>query len=293
MPHPGKGIKMYNQITSEDKEKIKEMYYDYASWEEIGSVLCVSRRAITKVLRQDYNIDTRRKRRYTLNEGYFSNINTEAKAYFLGLMLADGYVNIEGNNTTVAIQLQEDDGYILANMAQELEFTSEVRYVPPEESRYSDKGSYRLAFSSKQMATDLYTLGFDRAKSEYLIGLPQIDNKLVRHMIRGYFDGDGSVAKAVPNGDKRLLAKGNIGYYDRLPSISFIGSTTLLEQIQRIMSKEIRTTDGSFDQSKTKGLYYWALSGGQNIRKVYHYFYDNATVSLKRKEEAMRPVIAP
>ena len=44
--------------------------------------------------RRDYST-TRRSRvgRYALDEDYFENIDTEAKAYFLGLMCSDGSVS--------------------------------------------------------------------------------------------------------------------------------------------------------------------------------------------------------
>jgi hypothetical protein len=49
---------------------------------------------VSNVLRRN-NMETRDPaqvaRRYTLNEGYFDEIDTADKAYFLGLLYADGY----------------------------------------------------------------------------------------------------------------------------------------------------------------------------------------------------------
>ena len=54
-------------------------------------------------------------RKYTLNHNYFNKINTEDKAYFLGLICSDGYIYTKWN--VLEIQLQERDNYILKKLS--------------------------------------------------------------------------------------------------------------------------------------------------------------------------------
>src|SRR6185436_15958506 len=49
--------------------------------------------------------------KYSLNENYFNTVDTEDKAYFLGLFYADGYNRRKDGYC--GIQLQSDDSYIL------------------------------------------------------------------------------------------------------------------------------------------------------------------------------------
>lgn len=48
-----------------------------------------------------------------INDSFFEKIDTEEKAYFLGLFYADGCNYINGNASRVALSLQEDDKKIL------------------------------------------------------------------------------------------------------------------------------------------------------------------------------------
>ncbi|ALP91774.1 hypothetical protein ATN24_16965 [Clostridium butyricum] len=64
------------------------------------------------------------KNRYVLNENYFNEINTEAKAYILGFIYADGFVGNENfNNIVIAV----NDLEILEFIVKEIEFTGEIR----------------------------------------------------------------------------------------------------------------------------------------------------------------------
>lgn len=52
-------------------------------------------------------------RKYKLNENYFDKIDIEEKAYFLGLLYADGYIFTLRSNKYVRLQLQKIDKHIL------------------------------------------------------------------------------------------------------------------------------------------------------------------------------------
>lgn len=58
-----------------------------------------------------------------MNVNYFSEINSDKKAYFLGFFIADGCVTINKKqrcNGRFSFNIQEEDGYILEELAKEL-----------------------------------------------------------------------------------------------------------------------------------------------------------------------------
>ncbi|KPU43444.1 hypothetical protein OXPF_28850 [Oxobacter pfennigii] len=180
----------YNKLLELDKKRIIENYYKNRKIEFKGlsDLLNVSERSISRVLKEA-NINTKRLNRYRLNENYFNKIDTERKAYILGLIYADGYVGDEHFNNIV---LQLKDRELIQKVADEIEYDGEIRISKKGGFKNSQVG-HVLNFSSKQMADDLRRIGLYPNKSLTVSNLPNIEESLIRHFIRGYFDGDGSI----------------------------------------------------------------------------------------------------
>ena len=53
-----------------------------------------------------YNFDITR-RKYQVNEFFFDEIDSEEKAYWLGFIYADGYVNTNGNKFGINLSLKD------------------------------------------------------------------------------------------------------------------------------------------------------------------------------------------
>lgn len=122
---------------------------------------------------------------YSLNHDYFDTIDTEEKAYFLGFLFADGGV-AENSNT---ISLSINDVEILNKFAEEIKLTKSFYKNP------SHNKATTIYFSSFKMKNDLIKLGCTPRKS-LTLKFPSLDlvpEYLIRHFIRGYFDGDGHI----------------------------------------------------------------------------------------------------
>ena len=86
----------YNKLTESDKDNIISIYYNpnykNFTFKQMANLCGVSERAFSRVLTEK-GINTKLKNRYKIeNEKYFDEINTEKKAYFLGLLFAEWYV---------------------------------------------------------------------------------------------------------------------------------------------------------------------------------------------------------
>jgi hypothetical protein len=129
------------------------------------------------------------------NSDFFEVINTEEKSYWIGFMLADGCVRPKKTGYRVDINLAKIDYLHLKKMANI--FGIEVKFYYSHNDQ-QDKLYYgcNLGFSDKKIWNDLNGKGVSHRKT-YKNNSDKIFNfiprKLMRHFIRGYFDGDGTV----------------------------------------------------------------------------------------------------
>ena len=126
-----------------------------------------------------YN-DPRRKEE--IDDEFFKSIDSEEKAYFLGLLAADGCVSKDRNRITLT--LHEQDVKVLQRFA---------KLINTSVKTYPNNATMRtVVFTSKQIKQNLIELGVTPLKAKTLC-MPNIPKEFLIHFVRGYFDGDGSV----------------------------------------------------------------------------------------------------
>lgn len=135
----------------------------------------------------------RRHSKYTCDDHYFDKIDTQEKAYFLGLLYADGYNNT--GSSTISLTLQARDVDILNSFAKETRNTHPLRFVPNSQINPKWSDCYQFIITSQHMSKVLEKHGVFRAKSLILEFPKWLDESLYSHFIRGYFDGDGNICK--------------------------------------------------------------------------------------------------
>lgn len=106
-----------------------------------------------------------------------------------GFLLADG--NNYEKTYTVALELHPEDEYILYKFLEILGHNSS----PKRRINNYGREYVRIKFHGKKISQDLSTLGVWPNKSYNKIFPPwlSMDNPLISHFIRGYFDGNGSI----------------------------------------------------------------------------------------------------
>ena len=175
------------------KEKT-ELFTKYESGKYTGADLAkeypISLTAINGLLRRNgYKAKSQSElqRKYNIDEAFFDVINTEEKAYFLGLLYADG-CNATNRNSVI-LSLKEDDKEILEKLNSLLQSKKPLGHT--------NSGQTTLLISNKHISQRLIELGCHRAKTYSLVfpSEEQVPKQLIRHFVRGYFDGDGWVGK--------------------------------------------------------------------------------------------------
>ena len=116
---------------------------------------------------------------------HLKNIENQFDAYYLGLLLTDGYIS---RGTDIGLDLTDEDC---------ISFLSKV--IGKDYKTYTKEGTkprHRLIISNKEMVSDLERLGVTPNKSYSLKG-PQLkkeEEKFLPYIIRGIIDGDGCIS---------------------------------------------------------------------------------------------------
>lgn len=120
--------------------------------------------------------------RYPKNEKYFKVIDSEVKAYILGLIAGDG--SLENTGKRVTLYANKDD-------IESLElFKNEVSPFSPIKD---DNGCFYLRIDSIEIVRDICRhLSINPGSKHDILSLPNIDN--IWHFIRGLIDSDGSIS---------------------------------------------------------------------------------------------------
>ena len=133
---------------------------------------------------------------YTCDYHYFDEINTEEKAYWLGFLTADGWISKskKTNAGVTGIELQYGDIGHLKKFNKSISGNYQItdRWRTCQLSKYKDKKNHMccIRIFSSTMYNSLNKIGFSNDKS-YDFYIPDLSPDLIRHYIRGYFDGDG------------------------------------------------------------------------------------------------------
>jgi hypothetical protein len=130
-------------------------------------------------------------RRYTLDETYFDTIDTAAKAYWLGLLYADGYNR--ASKGTLVLCLQERDRQLTERLNDALGSNRPIVVLPRRQPQHQEQ--VRLLVVNRRLSRSLVRQGMTQGKS-LTLAFPtpdQVPPHLLRHFVRGYFDGDGCI----------------------------------------------------------------------------------------------------
>jgi hypothetical protein len=196
---------------------------------------------------------SRIRRRYHLNEDFFAKINTEKKAYVLGLLSADGTINTR----SVWLMLHAKDEHILHEVCEAMGSNARIfeRTFPDR----ADWGPYKFVyFGSQKLVSDLASHGVGRRKS-LTLQFPKLPKKLERHYLRGLFDGDGCI---------------------RERSFDFLGTEHVVDGV----IASIRSHTG-ISLTKCRADLLWRAVGCRGSTKVLCWLYDGATIKLDRKHQ--------
>lgn len=227
--------------------------------------------------------EIKRPKKYSYDDTYFQIIDNEHKAYWLGFIMADGCIIQKSKNKpslSLVINLQESDKQHLKKFNKDLHGNLPIR-IRTQKSHvihgwqkdvYISETKYAvIEINSKWLCNDLINHGVVQRKTlkEHS---PLIENpNLIRHFIRGFFDGDGCFSAVKPSNKNREYPK------------VFIASGS--EIIQYIVNNVFQETGFMMGQDKYYKLDRCYIQSKEGFLKFVKYIYEGATIFLDRKKE--------
>jgi hypothetical protein len=212
-------------------------------------------------------------RKYNLNESFFRKIDNEEKAYWLGFLSGDG--GITGNR--VKLRLAVRDKAHLKKFKEALQWNGRDYF-------HKNTNALEVYFRSLKMVADLARYSVASRKT-FRVRFPDISKPLERHFIRGVFDADGCINKAI------RITPGKSGqiYICYGGEFSIEGNKEFVSAIQsRLVELGLPITSINYLGKSINRVRY----GGINqLRKIYNYLYENATIFLERKKKLFEAIL--
>jgi hypothetical protein len=264
---------------SREKLHTQQLLNDYNekySIRDLEKKYKIHRLTIKRIIKENnivYRTRSLSQQKIKINSNYFEKIDTANKAYFLGFIYADG--NIYKNH--IKIDINKKDEHLLHMFLKELNSEHKVY-------RYKDNVSINI--SNEKIKNDLNRLGVYSQKTTNIKfpNLEQVPDELIRHFLRGYFDGDGSIQMH------------NYGH----PTWRFVvmAPDLFVNEIKNILISECQFACSILQDKRIlvdmKTLYLSRSVRPANIsqlKKVYEYFYSDASLFLVRKKEIFENIL--
>lgn len=259
------------------EEIINKYVQDKRTMESIGQDYGVTLGTIKKILIEN-NITIRtsaESRNPFFNENAFENIDNEAAAYFLGLLITDGNVqepDLKNShpNYRINLELQSNDRYILEKLKEFLRLTSVNIYDAERIKNNSISKTSSLSWYSTKMAKDLEQYGVVPRKTNSVY-LPQLRKDLMPHLIRGMIDGDGSLTITHTHNKPHLV-------------IYFCGNQQCVTQLRDYLVNILDLYNVKVVQA-SENLWQISWASKKDCLKICDYLYKDANYFLTRKKE--------
>jgi len=262
----------YKDLLTE--EYLRKLYSENGSALQISKILGIPTKTIIVYL-DKYFINRSKLNRYDIDSSFFTK-NTEATYYVAGFIAADGTLSSMEKRYSIEIALKAKDINQLEKIKTLVKSTAPI-------TKYNIKlennlhGVCRFVMNSKKMYNDL--LRFNIVPSKTLTyKFPILDNNLVQHFMRGYFDGDGSWSK-----------NANL---DRI-SFRLLGTKDFLEEYLKILQNNV---SGIIDnkviyKSNHSNVFCLDFGGNPISGRIADFLYKDATIFLDRKYDRIKNLL--
>ena len=232
-----------------------------------------------KFIEENYPLYTHHTSNRRIRHDFFKNISTELQAYLLGFYTADGSIDEKRKTFRIHLSIKDSELVylykdIISPDARLFSVADNYKTTGRDGKEITGHGSIGVDISSAILVNDLVELGIGYKKTYSDLTIPNIPENLIRHFVRGFFDGDGSISTylACEKGKKDRVRCG----------IQIDSKTkTLLENIQSFFKNN--NIKFNLIYLKRDDMYRISTSSREEIKKLYLLFYKDSYFYLSRK----------
>lgn len=260
-----------SKLTSQEILDIKQMVDNGVDYDTICKKFKISETALlNRIQNNKWSARPGKKNQYTFNEYYFDKIDDEHKAYWLGFLMADGYILSARHRTkkesqSFGFSISMKDKELFDYFKADLESNNPVNVYNNATTSFNSKiPTGRILLTSQHCVDMLKKNGVVENKT-FITKMPDLSLDLIPHFIRGYSDGDGSIT----------IDKNNRVQW------AFCGTKELLNSIQKFFGYNYKLRQRFPERHNNN----WCLkiTGWKNVSKALTTCYKDATIYLKRK----------
>jgi hypothetical protein len=203
---------------------------------------------------------------YDIDAAWFDAIDSEPKAYFLGLLYADG--TTDGKHSA-RLALHHKDEDILKEFNRHLGHTKPLR-------RQKAGPMVELEIANKPMVASLVRHGLIPNKTFTLTYPEWMPAELRRHFLRGYSDGDGCWTTS------RQKPTRSLTYH-----WSVVSTESFCRSVANLIKTDlgINSSLGCRFPERNNTTRTLQVGGNRQLAKLANYLYRDATVFLHRKRD--------
>lgn len=213
---------------------------------------------------------------------FFKYIDTEVQAYLLGFYTADGSIDEKRKTFRVELAIKDKDQiYMIKDIISpdaRIYQNPPKDFMGPRGKIVHTNGSIGVDITSADLCRDLVDWGIGYGKTYKEIHIPTIEPKLIRHFIRGFFDGDGTVSGSIC---REKGKKDRFRYYVSMVS----KKSSLLLDIQKFFAEN--NIKINLNYIKRDDMYKLVTTSKKEVEKIYHLLYNDSYFYLQRKYEKL------
>lgn len=204
--------------------------------------------------------------KYERDSKVFEKIDSEEKAYWLGFLYADGYVDPERGEITIGLA-KKDEEHVN-------KFRDFLKTNCPYKDKINNQGKECRYFRiyDKKICEDLERQGLYRKKSLTLSPNFDIPEQFLVAWSRGLFDGDGSIYPC-------KNSVNSIRY-----RINLTGTESILKYVMNLWQIQKKL-------DRNRSVPKFVVAGKREVNRILHLLYDDATIYLDRKYDLAKKAI--